>query len=554
MVPVSFLAARPSGQEQAMEHSAGDLTQQTQAADLLVTLFCAIVVAVHAWDRYNTPESNRVSTTRTLFLFTGAGYVSGSLTLFLLLSEVVLNPGLLTFGVASDVLKSGVLIVTHVREFQEILRAYCAPPVLAAVILTVLLPHTPIVSTADRWLLERFQTWGRIPQGVRNLTQELTPQALHLAPADVAELQEWIAVEGEVPEDLAGIVSAEAPETVRGSLARVLRLYVELQKLEMVSAYRSAFRSQEDAWLAIKQDFRVFLAESQAFFVLFEKLTPLEGTAGETALTKNKRCYRDICRKIHKDMTEFLAQLLLMVEGSDQRIGNRLQTIGFAAPAQPSPHMQVGPFMFMGAMMILGMLGVVSVLSPQHAHVLPRPVSAVLIGTTRTIGILAAILPKMHWSKFRPDSRGNPPHLAWLGWAGVAAIISLMIERAAYAIALGDAVAALDFVAYPVTPMAPMAFSTSLVLSILCDVDLHLGHGWARRVSEGLLSAVAAAVSIYICTHLLFLTASSARVWLWMPYIISSGLGFVSGFFAPYLYRRARDEEPAGELAPSHAV
>jgi hypothetical protein len=39
-----------------------------------------------------------------------------------------------------------------------------------------------------------------------------------------------------------------------------------------------------------------------------------------------------------------------------------------------------------------------------------------------------------------------------------------------------------------------------------------------------------------------------------MPYIISSGLGFVSGFFAPYLYRSARDEESTGQLAPSHAV
>src|SRR6185437_16976440 len=40
-------------------------------------LVCAVVVAVHALDRYNTPESNRVSTTRAAFLFTGAGYVSG---------------------------------------------------------------------------------------------------------------------------------------------------------------------------------------------------------------------------------------------------------------------------------------------------------------------------------------------------------------------------------------------------------------------------------------------------------------------------------------------
>ena len=99
-----------------------------------------------------------------------------------------------------------------------------------------------------------------------------------------------------------------------------------------------------------------------------------------------------------------------------------------------------------------------------------------------------------------------------------------------------------------------MAFATSLVISILCDVDLHLGHGWARRVSEGLLGAAAAGVAIFICTHLLFLTAATGRIWYWMPYVISAGLGFVSGFFAPELYRRTREEERAPQMAPINAV
>jgi hypothetical protein len=494
---------------------------------------------------YNTPESNRVSTTRSAFLFTGAGYVSASLILFLLLSQVVLQP---------NVLPRDVLVYLEIEGIQEILVKYCAPPVLAAVILTVLLPHTPVLRSADDWLLKRFQAWGSIPQGVRNLAGKLAPQALQFRPTDVAQLQEWILEEGEIPNELAKIVSADPPETSRGSFTRVLRVYRELQDLERVSGYQSAFRSRQDAWQGIKDDFRVFLAESQAFFVLFEQLTPIEGTASEEALAKAKKCYRDICRKMHRDTTEFLAQLLLMVEGSDQRIINRLQPIGFATPARPAPHMQIGPFVFIGAMMIFGMLGIVSVASPHHQHVLPPAVSAVLIGTTRTIGILTAILPKLRWSTSRPDDVGNLPYFAWLGWAAAAAIISLVIERSAYAIALGSPDAGLDFVAHPVTPMAPMAFSTSLVLSILCDVDLHLGQGWARRVSEGLLAAVAAAGSIYICTHLLLLNASTGRLWFLMPYLISSSLGFVSGFFAPHFYRRARGEEPAAQLAPIHAV
>jgi len=289
--------------------------------------------------------------------------------------------------------------------------------------------------------------------------------------------------------------------------------------------------------------------------VLFEQLTTLEGAAGEAALAKAKKCYRDICRKMHRDMAEFLAQLLLMVEGSDQRIMNRLLPIGFVPSTRPGPQMPIGPFLFMGAMMIFGMLGVVSVVSPHHAHLLPPAVMAVLIGTTRTIGILTAIMPKLRWSACRPDSRGNPPYLAWLGLACLAGIVSLFIERLAYAIALHDVGAAVNFSQYPLRPMAPMAFATSLIIAILCDVDFGLGQGWARRTAEGLLSGAASLIAMFICTHLLDLTPSTAGHGpAWLPIAIPFALGFGTGLFAPYLYRRARDEEPTERLAPAHAV
>lgn len=161
-------------------------------------------------------------------------------------------------------------------------------------------------------------------------------------------------------------------------------------------------------------------------------------------------------------MTEFLAQMLIIVEGSEQRIDNRLQAIGFAPTAEPWPELPIGPFLFMGAVMIIVMLGVVSVISPRNTHVLSPSVTAMLIGTTRTIGLLTAVLPKLRWSSCRPDNRGNLPYLAWLGWAGVAGILSLLIERAIYAMAVGDLSASLNFADYPLRPLSSMAFATSL--------------------------------------------------------------------------------------------
>lgn len=251
---------------------------------LLITV-CGVLVALYAWERYNTPETNRISTTRSLFLFTGAGYVAASLTLFLLLCKVALNPGVLPL---------------ELEPAQTFIADYFPPSALAALLLTTLLPNTPIVSVADMWLLKRFQTWGRIPQGVRNLADKLTPEALQLGAEDITQLQAWIGNDGEIPRELGEIISADAPESSRGSLARSLRLYRELQKLEATAPYRTAFRSRREAWQGLQEDFRVFLAESQAFFVLFQQLAPLEGTVGEGALSKAKRSYRDIYRDVHR--------------------------------------------------------------------------------------------------------------------------------------------------------------------------------------------------------------------------------------------------------------
>jgi hypothetical protein len=46
---------------------------EDKAGGILVTAVCTLVVAFYAVKRYNTPETNRLSTTRSLFLLTGAG-------------------------------------------------------------------------------------------------------------------------------------------------------------------------------------------------------------------------------------------------------------------------------------------------------------------------------------------------------------------------------------------------------------------------------------------------------------------------------------------------
>jgi hypothetical protein len=203
-------------------------------------------------------------------------------------------------------------------------------------------------------------------------------------------------------------------------------------------------------------------------------------------------------------------------------------------------------------MMIVAVFGLAAGSAP--GHVMPLAVTAILIGTTRTIGILTAVLPKLRWSKYRVDDRDNPPYLAWLEWAALAGVLSLLIERATYALILGDPAAAVDFDKFPFRATSLFAFATSLVISILCDVKLPLGHGWARRVAEGVLCGFAMSVSSLIWTRLLNYTAVSTagNGPSWFPWLFSFTLGFVCGLFAPHIYRRALEEtsdRPLGSKA-----
>jgi hypothetical protein len=339
--------------------------------------------------------------------------------------------------------------------------------------------------------------------------------------------------------------SADLAKKSRGSLTRVLLLYRAAEKLEELPAYAKAFRARQEAWEAIRADFKVFTVQSQAFFLLFDQLATVEGAAGELALKQARERYYEICRKLYRHLVEFLAGLLLMIEGTELRIRNRLEAVGFCALEPSSVALPIGPFVFLGVVMIVAILGIVAIVPQPHPGPLPLALTAMLIGTTKTIGVLAAVLPKLRWSPFRRSSEGNLPYLAWLASAGVATLVSFLIERAAIGIARHDISAALDFSHYPLTPLAPTTFAICLSIAIICDIDLHLGRGWILRITEGVLCGASMVTAVFICTHLLDIpSATEAQTSPWFPSIFAFSIGFVSGFVAPYLYRRQRGEEP----------
>ncbi len=507
------------------------------ATDLLVSVVCGGFVAFYAMQRYNTPATNRHSTTQSLFLLTGTGYVLASVGLFVILSEIALKPGVLSF--------------LGLDNAQEVVAKYAAPPLLAAAILTALLPNVPVLTAWDKWILSQFQTWGSIPQGVRNLADIVERSQLAMTAADQAKLSGWISNAGDIPNELSDRLSANAIDTVEGDFTRTLWLYRELQQLEALATYAPAFRARHDRWQAIKTDFQVFTAQSQAFFVLFDQLTGVQANAGQSALKYARERYHGICRELRGHLAELLAGLLLMVEGSEPRINSRLDGMGFVVVEPACAILPIGPFVFIGVMIVLAIFGFVALMQPPDSGQLPMWATALLIGTTKTIAVLAAVLPKLRWNAFRRSDNGDLPYLAWLTSAGGAALVTLVLDRAALALAQHDIAAAFG----PLTPLAPTTFTMTLAICILCDVDLHLGRGWLLRISEGAICGASTVVTLLVCLRLVGLPATvEDHTPPWFIWLFPFTLGFVFGFVAPHLYRQYHAAESQPRLARMDAT
>jgi hypothetical protein len=505
------------------------------STNALVTLVCAVFVAVYAVRRYNTPETNRLSTTQSLFYLTGAGYLTASVALFIVL-YLALKPGMLP---------PGMLSFFGIDNYQELIAKYSAPQILAAAILTALLPNVPLIDAWDKWVLQRFQAWGSIPQGVRNLADMVERSPLAMDAEALAKLRAWISDAAEIPSELANSLSADPITTSQGNFTRTLRFYREVRDLEDLPAYANAFRVRHDAWQTLSADFQVFTAQSFAFFALFDQLTRIGEPAAETLRHARER-YHYICRNLRGHLAELVAGLLLMVEGSEPRINSRLQGMGFSVREQPCAPLPIGPFVFMGTMLVLAILALAAVVRPPNQGPLPIWLMALLIGLTKTIGVLAAVLPKLRWSAFRRDANGELPYLGWLISAGGATAITFLIERAALVLAQHDLSAAYG----PITPLAPTTFTISLAVSILCDVDLPLGRGWARRISEGALCGAAMTITLFVCVPLAGLSSPvEQQTSPWFVWLFSFALGFMFGFIAPHLYRWHRDVESQPRMA-----
>ena len=118
--------------EQIVEHGKIDL--------IVGTLF----VLFHSANRFNTPSTNRSSTTAGRFFLALSVYCLAALLTYLLLVDFPHLVTLLAAGQPQD-------LPGFMKELSS--------PLVMALLMTTLLPKLPLLSTVDQWICDSCVAW-----------------------------------------------------------------------------------------------------------------------------------------------------------------------------------------------------------------------------------------------------------------------------------------------------------------------------------------------------------------------------------------------------------
>jgi hypothetical protein len=138
----------------------------------LADVACASLILIYAWDRFNTPSSNRSSTRQTLYWWSCIGYMFSALMLFVVLSL------LLRFGPWRAALLGSVD------------NPSLPAPLIATLAMTTLLSSVPVLKNVDGWILSTFLNWGAIPAEVKRRAATMIPRSFSVSDEEMTALRD----------------------------------------------------------------------------------------------------------------------------------------------------------------------------------------------------------------------------------------------------------------------------------------------------------------------------------------------------------------------------
>lgn len=502
-------------------------------ADEMFTLTygaCAVLIAVYAWGRFNTPPSNRSSTRQALYWWSAAGYVLSALALFVALSLLLKAGSWRSFLLGKND------------------NAALPAPLIATLALTTLLPSVPLLKRIDEWFLAVFLDWAEIPGEVKRRAAAMTPHSYQVSPEDIPALRDAFADEN-YGDNLARHLRerrGEGLELSQYRLTRVAKLYDGVRKLAGEARYARFFAEADAEFAELDRKAGEFLRRSAGSLTLAERLQAHEERAVYEELMEERReAFARDCRDIFILLARFLAHAVLRSETSEKSIVRRLRQAGFTAaepmnlpgfPVNSLTALAFGVFFYL--VVAIPLFASVMGLPHQQANGITIAAKVTLV---RLLTVAMTIWLLQRYAFFR-RAQGEPPR--FFAYAVNGAIAAAVAAAICLCFHLGDADPFANL--YSDLPPVVLTFLLCTAVAACCDdwvSDAPPPPWWRAAEAVGCAAAMAAGMGIVViylpdALHLPPETLHGGRLALLIA--MPAGLALVIGGLVPHIYRSAR--------------
>ena len=490
-----------------------------------------IFILFYAGQRFNTPSTNRSSTT--------AGRYFASLFLYCLV------------GIAAYVVlvKFPHLMAFLLKDNKDAVPGWASElssPLLIALLLTVLLPKLPFLSNIDQWICQQLQNVAAIPWEVRRLSAELRNDKLELSADEQSLIRQQLQDDGFDPRDIV-FGPPSSPASMWTQLTSLLQKVSDWESDRRMASYLAISTGELEK---LRRRHQTLCSKAKTCFHLLREDGDNTGsTKTHEAVLRYREDFTDQVSHLTHDTFDFIARGVLYAELTDRARENRLKALGFTID-WPGPTFSLNQMMLLFAVVCIVMLsGFVlfadTIRGLSFGLILTR---AVMISVIYSVAVACAVLPRERWS-FARARVGDVRPVAFYIVAGLmASAISFATSLCFNSILLRSFVC--GFQRSELTyPWALITFTTALVTAALVD-NPHFSFvsRWQQRCLEGAAQATVMFGVAYVTYQWLLqlsqnIGPTSCNLSYQMPpkltIIVMAGVvGFVIGFFIPTWYRR----------------
>ncbi|MCK1400730.1 hypothetical protein IVB45_12640 [Bradyrhizobium sp. 4] len=496
-------------------------------------LVAGVLTAFYAGHRFATPRTLRSETTRFQYYSSYVTYIISCIGLLMFLSWTLAHkPELLGLLYSPSPIPEG-------------LKSLDAP-LVAALILTTLLPSVPVLRDIDGAMLRFFHRMGAIPLGAVRWAQRINMTQLTISERLVADTKFYIANSTLLPDSLAAQLQADFTlDSVRFRFTRCLALYVALSNLPGWTAYSADFPEERATF---EKKMSSFFAQSVAFFTLTSQIAQRQLEPAAEPVDQ----FRSYALEAYEDIRLMLARVLLYSCNSDSEVAHQFARIGFSIqrPSLIRLPLNLLSLDFAGVVALF-VIVTISLAGGDLGRALGI---GMLVAVNQSIAAVCALAPKQLWNFADYRCVRERPTLSYLISGACTLTITLPISFCFYLLRAHFPVDAvhpvLPFVAQAKWLLLPTVLS--IALAFACDDTIEADHEpWWLRWAESAGLAVLMGFSGFLVMHWLSVNQPTVQHLLLIPCLLSASIGALFGVTIPYWYRKTMR---GGELEATKPV